>query len=186
MSKTRHEQQGDMAIAAVDVDKLVRELRAITHTELQARYLEVFGTPSRSTHQQYLIKRVAWQVQANAHGGMPEDARQRAIAEADFDDLRRSPPPPRQAPTAVERALESALPSANTNGLAVGTELRRPYKGRVLTVLVRRGGFEFEGEIFPSLTAVATKVTGSHWNGLAFFGVRRNKSVGTEKGGCSA
>ncbi len=186
MSKRRHEGQGDTAIAAVDVDTLVRELRTMTHTELQARYLEVFGTPTRSTHKQYLIKRVAWQVQANAHGALPEDVRQRAIAEADFNDLRRSPPPPRQAPTAVERALESALPSQNTNGLAVGTELRRLYKGRVLAVLVRRDGFEFEGEVFPSLTAVATKVTGSHWNGLAFFGVRRSRSVGTGKGSSSA
>lgn len=33
-------------------------------------------------------------------------------------------------------------------------------------------GFEFEGEIFRSLSAIATKITGTKWNGKVFFGLK--------------
>ncbi len=50
-----------------------------------------------------------------------------------------------------------------------GTVITRPYKGATLQVRVLETGFEFEGEVYKSLSAVAKKVTGSHCNGLAFF-----------------
>jgi hypothetical protein len=55
--------------------------------------------------------------------------------------------------------------------LTPGTILRREYKGRVIVVRVLDSGFEHDGERYRSLTAVAQKVTGSHWNGMSFFGV---------------
>ena len=50
-----------------------------------------------------------------------------------------------------------------------GTHLTREYKGRLLVVKVLPDGFEFEGEVYGSLSAVAKAVTGSHWNGYHFF-----------------
>jgi hypothetical protein len=47
----------------------------------------------------------------------------------------------------------------------------REYKGRDLKVKVPASGFEFEGEVFHSLSAVAKAITGSHCNGFAFFKV---------------
>ena len=47
--------------------------------------------------------------------------------------------------------------------------ITRVYKKRTLVVTVREDGFEFDGTIYPSLTAVAKAVTGSHWNGHHFF-----------------
>jgi hypothetical protein len=41
-------------------------------------------------------------------------------------------------------------------------------------VSVLASGFEFEGERYKSLTAVAKAVTGKHWNGYHFFGLRDN------------
>ena len=32
-------------------------------------------------------------------------------------------------------------------------------------------GFEYDGEVYRSLSAVAKAVTGSHWNGHLFFGL---------------
>ena len=32
--------------------------------------------------------------------------------------------------------------------------------------------FEFEGEMYRSLSAIADKITGTHWNGKKFFGVK--------------
>lgn len=54
-----------------------------------------------------------------------------------------------------------------------GTRLCRDWKGKTCEVLVRQDGrFEYDGEIYRSLTAVAEKITGTHWNGKKFFGVK--------------
>ena len=39
-------------------------------------------------------------------------------------------------------------------------------------------GFEYEGEPYGSLTAVARKVTKAHWNGFVFFGLSNRKKGG--------
>lgn len=50
-----------------------------------------------------------------------------------------------------------------------GTALARKYKGRQVRVLVLADGFEFEGEHYGSLSAVAKAITGTHCNGFRFF-----------------
>ena len=55
-----------------------------------------------------------------------------------------------------------------------GSELCRHYKGRDIVVRVLLdGGFEWEGTVYRSLSAVAKAVTGSHWNGVHFFGLSK-------------
>lgn len=56
-----------------------------------------------------------------------------------------------------------------------GTVLARQYKGRTITVTVLEDGFEYAGEVFRTLSAVAKAVTGSHWNGYHFFGLKGAK-----------
>ena len=50
-----------------------------------------------------------------------------------------------------------------------GAIIRKEYKGKVLEVKVLEKGFEFEGQAYKTLSAVAKKVTGDHWNGYLFF-----------------
>jgi hypothetical protein len=50
-----------------------------------------------------------------------------------------------------------------------GTVITRRYKGAVLQVQVLAEGFEYAGEVFTSLSAVAKEITGSHCNGFHFF-----------------
>jgi hypothetical protein len=50
----------------------------------------------------------------------------------------------------------------------------REWKGRTYEVTVVHGGFEYEGRRYKSLTAIATTITGTHWNGRAFFGLKRS------------
>ncbi len=52
-----------------------------------------------------------------------------------------------------------------------GTKLVREFRGRRYTVLVLQDGYEFNGEKYRSLSAVANQITGTHWNGKKFFGV---------------
>ena len=50
-----------------------------------------------------------------------------------------------------------------------GTSLVRKYKDREIEVRVLEAGFEFDGERYKSLTAIAKIVTGTHCNGFRFF-----------------
>ncbi len=50
-----------------------------------------------------------------------------------------------------------------------GTVITRPYKGKTVQVKVLVDGFEYEGVVIGSLSAVAKKITGSHCNGYHFF-----------------
>lgn len=52
-----------------------------------------------------------------------------------------------------------------------GSAIVREYKGRKIRVIVLadHDGFEFEGEQFRTLSAIAKRVTGSHINGFRFF-----------------
>jgi len=43
-----------------------------------------------------------------------------------------------------------------------------------LVVRVLPNGFECDGTIYRTLSAVAKAVTGAHWNGYHFFGLERN------------
>jgi hypothetical protein len=58
-----------------------------------------------------------------------------------------------------------------------GSCLEREYKGRPIIVTVLADGFEFEGQKYRSLSAIAREVTGTKWNGFLFF-----NCVATEEG----
>lgn len=56
--------------------------------------------------------------------------------------------------------------------LSEGTRLIREWNGRTIEVLVVGGAFEWEGRNYKSLTKIAHEVTGAHWSGPRFFGMR--------------
>ncbi len=54
------------------------------------------------------------------------------------------------------------------------SEIERVYKGEKIVVLVLGNGFEYEGAIYKTLSAVAKKITGQHCNGYHFFKLNKN------------
>lgn len=149
---------------------LKRMLEERTVEELRVKYAEVFGEPTRVKHKQSLIKRILWKTQALREGDLSERARKRAIELAKDAEVRMLPPrvmPEKKGPVLTA----SFLPGPRATKLAPGMVLRRSYKGEVLVVKVLARGFEYEGEVYRSLTAIAQKATGSHWNGVNFFGL---------------
>src|SRR5450759_79380 len=66
----------------------IEALRHMTVGQLKNKYRDVFGESSRSNHKQFLFRRIAWRMQANAYGGISERARRRALEIADDADLR--------------------------------------------------------------------------------------------------
>lgn len=151
----------------LNIAKEVAALEQMTVGQLQQRYIEVFGEPVRSRHKQYLIRRIAWRLQANAEGGLSERALRRAEELANVADVRVTPPraatgAPTHTATPPASATDRRLPPA-------GTAITRRYKGRTISVIVLPNGFEYDGERYKSLSAVAKAVTGSHMNGFRFF-----------------
>ncbi len=159
----------------LNVAKEVAALGRMTVADLQSKHLEAFGEPTRTRNKEYLVKRILWRLQANAHGDLSERARLRAEELANDADLRTTTPKvkPRQSEDGV--TVQAALPFAHGSRLPMaGGRLTRKYKGRDIVVYVRPKGFEYEGTIYRSLSAVATVITGTHWNGYHFFNLRRN------------
>jgi Protein of unknown function (DUF2924) len=127
----------------------------------------VFGETTNANNRAWLVKRLAWRLQALAEGDLSERARGRAAELANDADLRLNAPKTLALPVPAETPPPRA--EADDRVPPPGTVLTRPYKGRVLQVLVRADGFEHDGQIYPSLSAVAKAITSSHCNGFLFF-----------------
>lgn len=172
---------------------LADEIAALArHTvpELRERYAALFGEGTVAKHKTWLIKRMAWRLQAVAEGELSERARQRALQLANDADLRLSPPKPAAtpaeqaavagpstteepaatpAPDGMPAPLQLAPRYADARLPAPGAILTRLYKGRRLEVTVLDRGFAHDGIVYRSLSAVAKAITGSHCNGYLFF-----------------
>jgi hypothetical protein len=160
---------------AIDIATTVAALRQMTVGQLQTRYAEVFGERTLVRHKTWLTKRIAWRLQALAEGDLSERARRRAVELANDADVRMTPPKSSgPAPDTARTDLLARSPfSSKSPLLAPGTLLTRPYKGRTLQVKVVAQGFLYDSAIYPSLSAVAKAITGSHCNGHLFFRLRR-------------
>lgn len=155
----------------------VAQLPQLTVNLLRERYLDLFGEPTASRHKAWLVRRIAWRLQAQDEGGLSQTARQRAEALARDADIRltepRRPSDPAPILAGDNRTRQVDLPPSRNPGLAPGTLLRRVWRGRQVVVVVLNAGFEHEGRTYRSLSAVARAITGGKWNGFVFFGLKR-------------
>ena len=151
---------------------LVNEVAALERLsvgQLRQRFAELFGETTHACNRTWLVKRIAWRLQALAEGDLSERARRRAAELARDADLRLNPPPskantipPPPEDVRIPAPVDPRLPPP-------GTLLTRPYKGQLVQVHVLTEGFAYAGRVYPSLSAVAKAITGSHCNGFLFF-----------------
>ncbi|MBZ5638299.1 MAG: DUF2924 domain-containing protein [Acidobacteriia bacterium] len=152
-------------------------LRRMTTAELKAEWVRVFGEPPRSGNVAWMRKRLIHRVQVEVLGDLSPEAKARLEYLMQFAPgwipMGKRSLPNVLAPPATEKPQ---VPDARVP--RPGSVITRAYQRRTIAVTVRDHGFEFDGTIYPSLTAVAKTVTGSHWNGNLFFGLtRRRKSA---------
>jgi hypothetical protein len=164
-----------------NVKKDIAGLERMTVGQLRERYAKVFGEPARSGNRQWLLRRVAWRIQALAEGDLAtraiERARDRARELARDADLRLRPPLAPITSAALNGTVATgAMPTRRDDRVPPpGTVLTRRFKGHEYRVTILPNGFEHDGEVYRSLSAVAHAITGSHWNGLYFFGLAERK-----------
>ena len=115
-------------------------------SSLRAHWPARWGPPPPLRSVDLLRLTIAWRLQAEALGGLDRAAR-RQIARTG-----------RLQPEGQE--------------LGLGARLRREWQGRMVEVLVTPEGFRWADRTFPSLSAAASAIAGTRWNGPRFFGLR--------------
>ena len=166
---------------AINIPKQLAALNSLSPAELREKYLQVFGEPSRSGNKDFLRKRLAWRIQSLAEGTLPERARQRAREIARDADIRMTlPRAAKRSAGAITEMKPLAHPASASSPCSrwssrlpmPGTVLTRQYHGKRVEVTVLPKGFDYQGDTYRSLSAVAKVITGSHWNGYLFFGLK--------------
>lgn len=157
----------------------IAQIEKMTAGQMRLEYAQVFGEPTRSANRLWMFRRIAWRLQALEEGGLTERAIQRARELARDQDIRVIPPArmnmsaPRDsvditlnAPDFIKNNRDPRLPFP-------GTVIPRVFKGHRYEITVLPNGFEFDGKVYRSLSAVAYAITGCNWNGYHFFNLTR-------------
>ncbi|RJP60907.1 MAG: DUF2924 domain-containing protein [Candidatus Auribacter fodinae] len=137
--------------------KQIGELQSLTTQQLKERWKTLFRKEPPEYSRAILIKRLAYRIQEIKFGGVSLSIRKKlndSLTKADCDQF-----------GIPRKKFDRNLP-------VVGTRLIREWQGKRYEVTVCRGGFEYNGKMYRSLTSVAKTITGSQWNGPAFFGLR--------------
>src|SRR5438034_1039448 len=100
-------------------------LQRLTIQQLRCRYAELFGETTAAKNRTWLLRRLAWRVQALTEGDLSERARQRAAELANDADLRTTVP---RAPTSVAAVVTNPAPVP----VAGRCDPRLPMPGTVL------------------------------------------------------
>ncbi len=140
-------------------DSIAARLAALPGTstrDLQAMWHELHGKPPPALGRAYLISRLAYRLQELHFGGLKPATRAKLDALADGVD-----------PKAARKRAPARL--------VAGTRLCREWHGTEHIVTVLLDGFDWQGRRYQSLSAVARAITGTHWNGPLFFGLRSGK-----------
>ncbi len=132
----------------------IAELEHMDMKELKKIWFQYFKSAPPAYQREYMLRRIAYQVQAKAYGGLPKTIKNKLkrLAAGEQKELQTSPK------------------------LTLGTRIMREHKGRRIYVTVLEKGFEYDGQNYQSLTAIATKLTGSRTSGPKFFGLIGEKN----------
>lgn len=142
-------------MTGMNVIKQVAALPGMPAEELKKMWKTYHATEPPPFNRAFLVKRLAFRLQELAHGGITDrtdKGMERMTVEEDTPQEKKRMPGERLIP---------------------GTRLIREWKGREHCCTVLDDGFEYQGRRFGSLSAVANAITGTRWNGLVFFGMKK-------------
>ncbi len=155
-------------------EKLKNEISLLFNmsvNELRIKFREVMGYNMNSRNKDFLLRKIAWKLQANIFNDISENLKRLACESADFTRLkvRNVAPVKKEAAIPATAASKSIRLSRDSRLPMPGAMLAKNYDGKCIVVKVLEKGFECNGEFFPSLSGIARKVTGTNWNGYKFF-----------------
>jgi hypothetical protein len=121
-----------------------------------------------------LRRKIAYRLQEQKEGGLPASARQHALAIACQISSRMRVRVNATGTDAISHSTVTALVSDHDPRLPMpGSVIVKEYRGWTIIVRALDEGFEYDGRRFSSLSAIAREITGTKWNGFAFFGMAK-------------
>ena len=146
----------DMNKSSIDIAAELARLSALTIFELRGEWRRLYRTsPPMRLSRDLLTRGITYKLQERPLGGLSKSIMRKLERLNIGSELRdeRKPAPP--------------------ISLKVGTRLVREWRGVTHAVLVHADGLEWNGRRYRSLTIVAREITGAHWSGPRFFGLRK-------------
>ncbi|MBI5724823.1 MAG: DUF2924 domain-containing protein [Planctomycetes bacterium] len=144
--------------------KQLAELQDMPYPALKERWRSLYGTEPPAYKREHIIRRLAYRIQELAFGGLPDETKAELERIAEEDEGRRKGNPTRRGKSKGTRPLP-------------GTRIVRDWNGQRHEITAVEGGFEYKGRKYKSLSAIAKAITGAHWSGPQFFGLRTAKQV---------
>ena len=139
-------------------ERQLAELPGMSPAQLRAKWRECWRRPAPDIGPDLLRRGIAWKQQSRTHGNLPLHVRR----EIDAMLVRL-----RNGKTA---AADQRIP------LKPGTRLVREWHGTMHQIVVLERGYEHDGRHYNSLTQIASAITGTHWSGPSFFGLKKRKA----------
>lgn len=141
------------------IEATLSSLSDLSIAELRAAWTERLGTEAPTTRScDLLLRLLAWQIQADAVGGLD------AVTEHKLRDIAKA--------LERDRAYEPKI----RRDLSPGVVLTREWKGVLHKVTVTAGGFQHQGKSYKSLSDIARRITDTRWSGPRFFGLEQKKT----------
>lgn len=138
-----------------DLEHRLSELGDMTPAQLRSQWRDIFRKPAPEAAPDLLRRSIAWRLQERMHGGLTPSVKTR------ISKLQKK----------LAKSSLAGMPPETA--LKPGTRLVRTWKGKSYHVLVGDEGFEYDCRQFGSLSHIAEEITGAHWSGPRFFGLRK-------------
>jgi hypothetical protein len=146
---------GTIDHAALEAE--IERLPALSLLELRNRWKTLFRhSAPKSLRRNFLARGVAYQMQVETYGGLSVGTKRRL----------------REIANATRNGDANSM--LGSTRIRAGTQMIRQWQNTTHTVTAVTDGFEWNGRTYKSLSAVAKAITGTNWNGFAFFGIKRS------------
>lgn len=138
-----------------DLEAKLTAIETLGLRELRTEWRRLYRKPPpHRLSRDLLIRGIAYKVQEAVHGGLSKPTLRRLRILSD------------QSVSGVGNKLERQA------AFKPGTKLLREWNGTTHEVQVLADGFEWRGQTYASLSKIAKAITGAHWSGPRFFGLR--------------
>ena len=127
-------------------------LKGLNAAQLQALWRALFKTRRRPQSRDLVIREIAHHLQEKAHGGLSTRAQNQ------LDRL----------------ATGKIQQPVNKYSFDSNSQIVREWNGKKYQVTVLgKNAFQYDGRVYKTLSAIAKDITGAHWSGPLFFGLRK-------------
>lgn len=133
----------------------ITALKNKTTKEIIEIWHQYFEHKPAQYHREFMTKRIAYEMRAKIDGRLP--------------------------PTAINKlkrlAYEDQKEVRGKITISAGTKLVRDWNGKRYEVLsLDDGNYEYDNKRYRSLSVIAQEITGAHWSGPLFFGLKKHPS----------